>query len=150
MNKPKTDQEIAMKITAKLVYAMAYTRQTFKDKLEEHIGGAYTEFYKGTFAKKNGQVKWVTHWFTEVHNLLDRNLVVALLHSCRGFKDKRKALAEVVTYLKTLDEHYRKAAETQIKRDYKLKDVTVPLDDLDMAAFWQRVEDAARIVFNDG
>ena len=72
------------RIASQIVLAMAYNRQAFKDKIEEHVGGAFLEFYKATLAKKNGRTEWVQHWMTEVRNLIDRNLIVVLTHECRG------------------------------------------------------------------
>lgn len=84
------------KIAQRFLQAMAYNRSTFKDKVEEHISGALLEFYKATLAQKAGQSKWVTHWTSEVRTPLDRNLVAVMRHEIKGFKDRRKAVAEVI------------------------------------------------------
>lgn len=134
---------VACRVAARVLRAMAYSRNAFKNKLEEHIGGAYLEFYKARLAQKNGQTKWVEHWNTEVRQLLDRNLVAAMLHEIRGFKDRRKAYDEVRVALKVKDAGYRKAAESTVLNDYGLRKVRVPLDARDTADFWLLVERAA-------
>ena len=130
----------AERVAVRVLEAMAYSRSVFKDKVEEHLGGALLEHYKAQLASKNGHTKWVRHWRTEVRNLLTRSFVAVLLHGIRGFKDRRKALDEVVAYIKSKDVGYRRAATNQILRDFKLKGVDEPLDDLDSNAFWTEVE----------
>ena len=142
--------DMAERVAAKVLKAMAYNRSTFKDKVEEHIGGALLEYYKATLAKKNGQTKWVRHWMTEVNSLLDRALAAALLHSIRGFKNRRKALDEVVVSIKSKDAGYRRAAENVIMRDFAVKKVRKPLDDGDTAAFWDRVDRAVETALGEG
>ena len=137
----------AKRVASRVLYAMAYNRDTFKDRVREHITGAYLEYYKATLAKKNGYTKWVTHWETEVQTLLDRNLIAVLFHDVRGFKDRRKAFAEVSAALKAKDGSFRAAAEKVIRRDFEVRRLAIPLDDEDMAQFWLRVEQAADIGF---
>ncbi len=133
---------------ARFLRAMAYDRDQFKDKVEEFVGGAYLEFYKAALARKNGQhPEWPEHWEKEVRGLLDRSLVTAIKHQIRGFKDRRKALAEVIAMLKAKDASYRASAEHVIKKDYNLKKLTLHLDDKDTTAFWKRVEDAIEVGF---
>lgn len=126
---------------------MAYDRETFKNRVEEKIVGAYLEFYKATLAKKNGQTKWVQHWMTEVRTLLDQGLVGVIKYDIRGFKNKRKAIAEVTARLRTKDESFRRSAEHVVKRDYGVKKIKSGLDDKDTAAFWNRVAAAIEIGF---
>ncbi|MBI2372374.1 MAG: hypothetical protein HYV07_00105 [Deltaproteobacteria bacterium] len=52
--------------TARIIQAMAWNREAFKNRVEEHLGGALLEFYKAQLAEKNGQTKWVRHWRSEV------------------------------------------------------------------------------------
>jgi hypothetical protein len=140
MTQPDT---VVARVAARVLRAMAYDRNGFKDKLEEHIGGAYLEFYKARLATKNKQTEWVQHWNTEVRQLLDRNLVGAMLHSIRGFTDRRKAYEQVRTMLRARDAGYRRAAETIVLKDYGLRKVRIPLDDQDMEDFWILVDEAA-------
>lgn len=134
---------LAAKIATQILTAMAYNRQTFKDKAEEHIGGALLEFYKAQLAEKNGHTKWVRHWRSEVRTLLERTLVTALLHEVKGFKDRRKALDEVIAHIKSKDIGYRVAAENQVVRDFKVKRVRFCLDETDTDAFWVLVDQAS-------
>lgn len=134
---------VASRVATRILRAMAYDRNAFKDKLEEHIGGAYLEFYKARLAEKNAQTKWVDHWKGEVRQLLDRNLVAAMLHEIRGFKDRRKAYEQVRAAMKAKDVGYRKAAQNTVLKDYGLRKVRVPLNDDDTADFWKLVERAA-------
>lgn len=133
------------KIAERIVRSMAYNRETFKDKVEEHVGGAWIEFYKARLAQKNGQTEWVQHWMTEVNTLLNRNLVAVLKHSVRGFKDLRKAIDEVIAHMKSKDMGYRRSAEMIVKRDYKLTKLKQELTDQDSEDFWQLVESAVEI-----
>jgi hypothetical protein len=62
-------------INEKLLTAMAYNREAFKDKVEEKVGGALLEYYKAYLARQAGQKRWVEHWESEVNRLLDTELV---------------------------------------------------------------------------
>lgn len=137
---------LAAKVAARILKAMAYNRQTFKDKVEEHIGGALLEFYKAQLAEKNGYTKWVQHWRSEVKTLLERSLVAALLHQIRGFKDRKKAFNEVIGHIKSVDRGYRVAAENQVTRDFEVKKLKAGLDDKDTDAFWTLVDRASEPV----
>lgn len=134
--------DVAKRVSARILQAMAYDRQTFKNKAEEHIGGALLEFYKAALAKKNGQSKWVRHWTTEVRNLIDRSLFATIKHSIRGFKDRKKALYEVISYVRSIDTSYRRSAEHIVLKDFGLKSLKIFLDDSDTEAFWKLVHEA--------
>jgi hypothetical protein len=136
--------QIADRVAARVLKAMAYDRVTFRSKVREHVGGAWLEFYKARLAEKNGQTKWVRHWKTEVKTLLERSLVAALLYPIKGFKDRSKAFAAELAELQKSDAGYRSTAENTVKRDYGLKKVRVHLDDQDAAEFWKLVERSAR------
>lgn len=141
------DEAMKRRVAQRVLLAMAYNRETFKDKVEEHVSGALLEFYKATLATKLGYKNdhWSDHWFKEVYTLLDRNLVTVLSHEIRGFKDRRKALDEILGVLKKKEPAYRGIAERVILKDYKLKKLNVKIEDEDAAAFWKRVEDAVEI-----
>lgn len=140
-------KEMAKRIAARVRLSMAYSREVFKDKVEEHVSGALLEFYKATLATKMGikNDHWIDHWFKEVYTLLDRNLVTVLNHEIKGFKDRQKALDEILAALKRKEPAYRGMAERVILKDYKLNKIKVKIDDNDAAAFWKRVEDAVKI-----
>jgi|SRR5580700_8565806 hypothetical protein len=133
----------AERTAARIQSGMAYAREDFKNKVEEHLSGALLEFYKARLAQKNGQIRWVDHWMGEVARLLELSLVAALLHPVRGFRDRRKALDEAIVELKAIDAGYRRTAENVIKRDYKIAKLRRHLDDEDTTAFWETVETAA-------
>lgn len=128
---------------AEILAAMAYRREDFKNNVEEHVGGALLEFYKARLAEKNGETKWVAHWDGEVRALLERALVAALLHSIRGFSDRRKGFAEATAAIRAADAGNRRAAVDVVKRDFGLAKVKHPLADDDTAAFWRLVDAAA-------
>jgi PAS domain-containing protein len=130
----------------KVLAAMAYRREDFKDKVEEHLGGALLEFYKARLARKNGETKWVVHWNTEVRNLVERSFVAALLHRIRGFSDRRRALNEVIASMREDDASYRRAAANIVKRDFGLTKLKVGLTDADTDGFWALVDAAAESV----
>lgn len=96
---------------------MAFNRETFKDRIEEYLRGAVIEFYKGRIATKNSrsgrsvfwtrnETRWVEHWTTEVRMLIDRFGATIGDHDIRGFKDRRKAIAEVIERLKSKDDGF--------------------------------------------
>jgi hypothetical protein len=120
---------------------MAYNREEFKNKVEEKIGGALLEYYKAALASLNKQTKWVQHWEAEAKRLLKSELVVVLLHSIKGFKDRKKAAREVIEHLRSIDGQYRRAAEHTIKRDYHLRKLQAPITDDLTARFYQTVEE---------
>jgi hypothetical protein len=103
-----------------VLLAMAYSRQEFKSRVEEKVGGALLEFYKAECAAANRLTRWVQHWRSETSRLLDE-LQVVLLHEIRGFRNRRKAFVEVLEYLDRKDPAYRRAAESAVVRDFKLK-----------------------------
>lgn len=125
-----------------ILTAMAYNREEFKNKLEEKIGGALLEHYKAALAAGAGQTRWVRHWESEVDRLIGSELVVVLLHSIKGFKDRRKAAAEVVQHLRGLDEQYRRAAQRVVKRDYALKKLATKITDEATERFYDLVQEA--------
>jgi hypothetical protein len=127
----------------KVLAAMAYPREDFKNKVEEHLGGALLEFYKARLARRNGDTKWVIHWNTEVRSLVERSFVAALLRRIRGFSDRRRALNEVIASFKEDDPSYRRAATSIAKRDFGGTKFEVALSDADIDAFWALVDAAA-------
>ena len=106
--------------TDDILTTIAYTREEFKNKVEEKVGGALLEHYKAALATLHGHARWVQHWQAEADRLINSELVVALLHSIRGFKDRRKAAGEVIQHLRSIDPQYRRAADRVVKRDYGL------------------------------
>lgn len=127
----------------RLLAAIAYEREQFKNKVAEHVGGALLEHYKARLAKKNGETKWVDHWTSETTTLVDRSMVAALVHPIRGFKDRGRAAHEAFDEIKANDAAYRRVARNIVKRDFGLTKVKKPLDDGDTDAFWAMVERAA-------
>jgi hypothetical protein len=125
----------------RILTGMAYNREEFKNKVEEKIGGALLEYYKAALASLNKQTKWVQHWEAEAKRLLESELVVVLLHSVKGFKDRKKAVREVIEHLKSIDGQYRRAAEHTIKRDYHLRRLQAPTTDDIRTRFYQSVEE---------
>ena len=136
-------KDMISRIADRIVLSMAYNRREFKNKAQEHIGGALIEFYKAALAKKNvGIHPWIDHWMKEVDQLLNRNLAAAIIHPSKGFKDKQKALNEAFAELKTKDLIYRRIAENTVKKDYEIRDITEKLDDNDTNEFWKLVQNA--------
>jgi hypothetical protein len=132
---------IHVKNAEDLLNAMAYDREQFKDKVEEKVGGALLEHYKACLGRANRQTRWVEHWQREVDRLLDTELVVVLLHTVKGFKDRRNAAREVLQHLRSADARYRRAAERVVKKDYGLKRLAAPLSDEATESFYGRVKD---------
>jgi len=123
-----------------ILAAMAYNRETFKDRAEEKLGGALLEHYKATLARLNRQTRWVEHWESEARRLIDTELAVVLLHSIKEFRDRSKAVAEVIRHVKDIDREYRRAAERTVQRNYGLKKLRYPIADEDTQAFYAMVQ----------
>jgi len=124
---------------------MAYSRQQFKNRVEEKVGGALLEFYKAECAAANGLTKWVNHWRSESKRLLGE-LQIVLIHEIRGFKDRRKALEEVLQYLNGKDGSYRRIAETAVARDYQLRKLKASVPEASTGVFREEVETAATVL----
>lgn len=135
------DRRIARAITA-----MADKRDDYKHRLMSHLSGALTEYYKAELAALNGQTKWTIHWRSEVTLLLERAFNAALRHSIRGFRDRRKALSEVIREMQTGDASYRTIAYNQLTRDYELTRLTKKLPPNAADSFWLRVTELADTV----
>jgi len=135
------NEEMTDKIAMRIIQSMAHNRNNFKNKVGEYIGGALIEFYKAQLATKNGQFKYVSHWMSEVDSLLKRSLFVLMKHPIRGFKNRRKAVEEMINYLKSKDKSYRRGAEHIIKKDFGLTNLKSNIDDTDTHAFWEVVYD---------
>jgi hypothetical protein len=52
------NEDVITRVTKRLVLAMAYKREIFKDKIEGHLKGAIVHFYQAILAKKNGKTRW--------------------------------------------------------------------------------------------
>lgn len=128
-----------------VLFKMAYTRGVFKDKLEECLGGALGEFYKAECAKANGLTKWVAHWTTESNRLLSYLATQVYFHPIRGFKDRRKALAEAVAEMRQVDASYRKYAMNMVVKDYAVKKLKYPVPDDSAERFYAMVEESIRM-----
>jgi len=75
---------------------MAYTREAFKDVIDEHIGCALLEFYKIELATRNGLLRRAVGRIARIRSPLERGLVVTLLHDVHEFKDRRRPIEEVI------------------------------------------------------
>jgi hypothetical protein len=128
-------------INEQVLLEMAYPRAVFKNKLEEFIGGALGEFYKAECAKVNGFTKWVAHWSGEANRLLSYMATQVYLHPIRGFKDRRKALAEALAELQQVDGGYRNYAMNTVVRDYQVKKLKHPIPADSTRRFYALVED---------
>jgi len=124
--------------TKEVLARMAYSRQQFKNRVEEKVGGALLENYKAECAVANALTRWVPHWRNEASRLLGE-LQVVLLHEIRGFKDRKKALEEVLQYLRGKDASYRRIAETAVTRDFGLRKLKTRVPSEAAEAFYGRV-----------
>ena len=98
---------------------LSYSRDGFKNRLQEVIGGALGEFYKAECATANGLTKWVKHWTNEAQRQLAFMVTQVYLHPIK-FKDRRKALAEALQEMRRVDAGYRNFAMNRVVRDYRL------------------------------
>lgn len=134
-------KKISSKVLARSILAMAYDRNTFKDKIEEYVGGAMQEFFKAQLAEKNGKMKWVRHWRTEVNTLFQRGLRRAVQHSTKGNWNKRRAIDEVLKMLRAQAPNIRTSATNDILKDFEMRKLKYPLDESDTEAFFDLLED---------
>jgi hypothetical protein len=122
---------------------MAFDRKTFKDKLQDVLGGALTHYYMTRLAIHNKQSKWVRHWQNEIDRLIHMDMVRILVSHIKGTWDKRKALAESLADVRAADRGYRRVAANYVARVYSLKKVRQDLpDDVD-ADFYRMIQQAA-------
>ena len=105
----------------RLYVAMAYSRNTFKDRIEEHLGAALVHYYKTLLAKIMGKTDWVQHWETEVTQFLETSLVLAYTHPISGFKNRDKAFDEVVRSLEARNHTFITISKNTIKGIYHCK-----------------------------
>ena len=126
---------------------IAYSRQQFKNRVGEKVGGALLEHYKAECAEANGFTKWIDHWRSEVASLLGE-LQVVLLHEIRGFKNRRKAYLEVVSYLQSKDASYRRVAERAIAKDFKVGKLAQGVPPGATDAFYLQVQETADLMLN--
>jgi hypothetical protein len=124
---------------------MAHDRNSFKNALEGFLGGALGEFYKARLATNNGESRWVLHWTQEAYDLVDQAVAVFVDHPIGGFKDRSRALQEVMEHLESRDRSYRTRATNAILRDFKRKRLKVKLNDRDTEAFWLMVEQNVKV-----
>lgn len=79
-----------------IINAMPATREQFTHSCKRFIGGAMGEAFKAHLAAKVGKRTAVQSWTREVDRLLDLELLTELDLPVKGFKDKRKALVQVL------------------------------------------------------
>jgi hypothetical protein len=133
-----------MKAIDSVLRKMAYSRETFKDRVEEKVGGALLEFYKAECAAANGFTQWVEHWRNEATRLLGE-LQIVVLHEIRGFRDRRKAFNEVLNYLTKKDASYRRIAENAVTKDFKVKKLRQRMPPAALEAFMDMARKAAEV-----
>src|SRR5262249_18312257 len=118
-----------------------------KNRVGEKVGGALLEYYKAACAEANAFTKWVDHWRSEVASLLGE-LQVVLLHEIRGFKDRKKAYLEVLSYLQSKDASYRRVAERAIAKDFKTRKLAHGVPAGATNVFYQKVKESAALVLD--
>ena len=127
----------------RIVRAMAFTRQAYKDKMLGHLIGAVGHFFMVKLAERNGQTKWVQHWNSEVDRLVNMEFVVAVLAPIKGHWDRRKAIQETVEDIRAAELRFCRAAGNYLARVYKLKKIKKDLPAGVEAEFYAMVQEAA-------
>ncbi len=79
------------------------------------------------------------HWTREAYDLVDRAVEVYVDHETKGFRDKARALGEVMDRLEKRDRSYRTRATNAVRRDYGGKRLRYSLNDEDTRAYWLMV-----------
>jgi len=128
------------RMAVRILQAMAYDRETFKNKCQHHLIGAIIHFYRIQLAKRAGQKEWTEHWTKEAKRLVEDELLFEIVHQVRGFRDLRKAFNEAVAETQQGDSSFRHSAETTVKDDYGLKKLREGINDQDTKSFWQYVK----------
>ena len=122
---------------------MAFDRKTFKDKLQDILGGALTHFFMVEFAVVNKQTKWVKHWQTEVERLVNMDTVRVLVSEIKGSWDKSKALAESLADIEAAEAGYRRVAANYVAKVYKLKKINKKVPAEIQKGFYDMVKQTA-------
>jgi transcription elongation factor GreA-like protein len=126
---------------------MAYNRDAFKNAIEEHIGYALLEYYKVKLATRIRQASAAADRIARILDLLERGLVVTILHDIRGFTDRRRAINEAVTEVKAEDEKFRRAAEKLISARGKPRRLRPSVSDKGCLEFWAFLDAAVEVAF---
>jgi hypothetical protein len=130
-------------LLAKARRAMAFDRKTFKNRLQDILGGAITHFYMVRLAELNRQSKWVSHWRGEIDRLVNMDTVRILVSEIKGNWDKRKALEESLRDVQAADAGYRRVAANYIGKVYNLKKLNRQLPAEVEVKFYSMVREAA-------
>jgi hypothetical protein len=114
------------------------SRETYKDRIEESISGAIGEFYKARIAQKNGEIKWVNHWYGESDRLIRRELSDKIVGHV-NCKNRYLAIKEACDYIKGQDKFRRNRALSIVEEDFNKK-MRLVIEDNDTDDFWNMVD----------
>jgi len=103
-----------------ILLEMAYSRNNFKNKVQEYAVGAFYEFLIAEYFKKNNQTKWVDHKTTEVERLLSQ-MQTLQFYTTKGNFDKKKAALEVISDLESKSSHFFSVATNTYEKYFKEK-----------------------------
>ena len=117
----------------------AYDRKRYKEEIEGKIVGALSEYYKSRLATKNGFTYLVVHWNSEFERIIGKELEPIIRHHT-SFKDKSKAIQEVISEYQTDDKSFRTYAYNDICKVFKVKKLKHAITDNDAADFWKAVQ----------
>lgn len=126
---------------------MAYTREAFKNVIEEHIGCALLEFYKAKLATRNRLAGRTADRIWRIRDRLETGLVVTLLHEIRGFDDRRRAIREAIAEMKAVDSTFRRGAERMVSLRSKVSKSRARVSGKDTAEFWTLFDAAVEVAF---
>lgn len=127
---------------------MAYTREAFINAVEEDIGHALLEFYRVKLTTPAGDPKNATDRVARIRDLLERNLLVTLLHDVRGITDRQQAIREAVSEMKAADGTFRRGAERMISASGKRRGSRASITAKDAAEFWSLFYTAVEVAFD--
>ena len=134
------------------VLGMAFTRDGFKNRLQEYLTGAFNEFLAAKTGEAIGMTKYVDHWNSEVDRFLDIEMVVffetAFVKSLSKPQQRKKAYEEIKKHMLRHHSTFLRAGLSHVKRvckDSKL-DTNIPKakykPDEWCAEFWDRADKA--------
>lgn len=134
------------------ISAMAYTRETYMDRVKEKLSGGCREHFKAVFAKRElalrnqkgqsapkdlEQQKWVEHWEREAKSLLEEQLPEFLLHEVKFSAAGREKAAKqaLESFMEDSYPSRISAALSIVKKDHGLTKMLCKASDSDTEDF---------------
>jgi len=132
--------------------AMSFSREGFKNRIEEYLIGALHEYLAARIGEAVGMTEYISHWDNEVDRLLFAQLgpflTLAKLKFNSSPASRRKAYDEVVSGIKEKSTSCLSFAAAHVKQILvkKNKPTKIPKENYHpeewLNSFWEQVEKA--------